>query len=311
MLSRHFDVDVYIGSGIRGAWEHFRRALRADVSFGWFGSVYTFFLVLGARLARRGSIVMLGGVDVANAPELDYGIWRSRWKGALLGHALDGADKVYAVDMSLRRTLEKSSGKRWAKIEALPTGYDPERWPARFPKERMVLCVAGTNSMDRARIKGLDLFIAAARHFPDVLFHVIGVDQEVIEQLASSVPSNLRLHTPMPRMDLLDYYQRAGVYCQPSRSEGLPNALCEAMLCGCIPVGTDIGGIPTAIDACGFVVPSGDTDALREAIARALESPESLGMKAREHIAETFPRKRREETLVAVIKQLGSAETLR
>lgn len=311
MLGRHFDVDVYIGSGVRGAWEHFRRALRADVSFSWFGSVYTFFLVLGARLARHGSIVMLGGVDVANAPELDYGIWRSRWKGMLLGHALDRADKVYAVDMSLRGTLERSSGRKWEKIEALPTGYDPERWPARFLKERMVLCVAGINSMQRARVKGLDLFIAAARHFPDVPFHAIGVAPEVIAELASSAPPNLRLHPPMPRADLLDYYQRAAVYCQPSRSEGLPNALCEAMLCGCIPVGARVGGIPTAINDCGFIVTSGDADMLRDGIMQALAAPESMGMRAREHIAGTFPRTRREETLVAVIKQLGSAETLR
>ena len=40
--------------------------------------------------------------------------------------------------------------------------------------------------------------------------------------------------------------------------EGLPNALCEAMLCECVPVGTDVQGIRTAMGDAGFYVPYGD-----------------------------------------------------
>ncbi len=310
MLGRHFDLDVYIGSGIRGAWEHFRRARRADVSFGWFGSVYTFFLVAGSRLGGGRSIVMLGGVDVAKDHANSYGIWRSRWKGMLLGYALRHADRVFAVDMSLRRTLERSSGRSWEKIEPLPTGYDPAGWTSHFPKEPMVLCVASTNSADRARIKGLDLFIEAARRLPGVPFHAVGIDPPVIALLGASAPPNLHLHPPVPRERLLGYYHRAKVYCQPSRSEGLPNALCEAMLCGCIPVGSDVGGIPGAIGDAGIVVPPDDPVALRDAIARALEEPEALGASARRRIETNFPRERRERTLVAIIKGLMRAEAI-
>ena len=49
------------------------------------------------------------------------------------------------------------------------------------------------------------------------------------------------------RARLLEYYRRAKVYCQPSRREGLPGALCEAMLCGCYPVVTGTGGMPEAV----------------------------------------------------------------
>jgi glycosyltransferase involved in cell wall biosynthesis len=310
ILAKHFDLDIYIGSGPRGAWENFRRAMRADVAYSWFGSVYTFFMVLGARFARRGSMVMLGGVDTASEPALGYGIWRSRWKGMLLGWALAKADRVFAVDISLRRALERSSHRRWEKVEALPTGYDAEFWKPHFPKEAMVLCVASCDTPDRARVSGIDLLIEAARELPGVPFHAIGIAVEVIAHFGDRVPANMRLSPPVPRMELLEHYGRARVYCQPSRREGLPNALCEAMLCGCIPVGTGVGGIATAIGDSGFVVEPDNVGALREAIARAMEGPESLGAAAREQIVRSFARERRERKLVHTIRELAGAEAI-
>jgi glycosyltransferase involved in cell wall biosynthesis len=280
------------------------------VSYSWFGSVYTFFMVLGARLARRGSMVMLGGVDVASEPAFAYGIWRSRWKGMLLGWALEKADAVFAVDMSLRRVLERSSHRRWAKVRPMPTGYDVEFWKPRFPKDDIVLCVAAIDSLDRAGVKGLDLLIAAARDLPGLRFEVIGVAADVAASFAPLLPPNVRLLPPVPGAALLEHYQRARVYCQPSRREGLPNSLCEAMLCGCIPVGARVGGVPTAIGDCGFIAEPDNADALRHALVQALNAPESLGRRAHEHIASSFPRERRERTLVHTICELAGAEAI-
>lgn len=307
MLGRYFDVDLYIGSGVGALIENFRRAARADVSFCWFGSVYAFFVVLGAKLAGKRSIIMLGGVDVAREPELGYGIWRSRWKGWLLGYALRKADRVFAVDISLRATLELSSGRRWEKVEALPTGYDPAFWRSDRRKEPVVLCVAGCNSMQRVKIKGIDLLLEAARGLPSVRFEVIGIDEAIARMLGDDIPPNVLLLPPVPREQLPDLYGRARVFCQPSRREGLPNALCEAMLCGCIPVGTDVGGIPTAIGAHGFVVERESVEALIAGIERGLAAPDEVGIEARGHIARTFPDARREKILVETIRRLAHA----
>ena len=38
----------------------------------------------------------------------------------------------------------------------------------------------------------------------------------------------------MPQEKLIPYYQKAKVYCQLSMREGLPNALCEALLVGLV-----------------------------------------------------------------------------
>lgn len=309
VLGRYFELDVYFGSGPAGAWQVFNRARRADVAFGWFGSVYTFFMVLGARLGRGGSIVMLGGADVANEPDLNYGIWRSRWKGALLGWALRRADRVFAVDASLRAALEKSSGRTWTAIEALPTGYDVDHWKPGPAKEAVVLTVARCDTPDRARVKGIDLLVEAARRLPGIRFVAIGPSAAVREHFAGAMPPNIEMLEAVPRGDLLARYQTARVYCQPSRREGLPNALCEAMLCACIPVGTPVGGVPTAIGDAGFVVePS--ADAIAAAIDEAMRSGDERGNAARRRICEKFPRSRREHILTATIRQLGGAEDI-
>lgn len=308
LLRRHFDVDVYIGSGGRGAWENFRRAMRADVSFCWLGSVYTFFMTLGARLAGKRSIVMLGGVDVAREPEMNYGLWLTPWKARLLRSALHRADRIFVVDPSMIAQLEASSGEEWKRIEWVPTGYDIDYWTPRFPKIKRVLTVAGCNAGKRPEVKGLDILIAAARQLPEISFRVIGPAPDVLPELQSLAPPNMEITPPVPHTQLLEEYREAQVYCQPSRREGLPNALCEAMLCGCVPVGTRVNGIPTAIGDAGFVIPPEDVDALRNAIGAAIDAPESAGRAARNHIASTFPIARREETLVHTILQLAGAK---
>ncbi|MDB5034074.1 MAG: glycosyl transferase, group 1 family protein [Chlorobi bacterium] len=307
ILRRHFDVDFYIGSGIPALFANLRRAFRADVTLCWFGSVYAFFAVLGSRLAGRESMIILGGVDVAREPEIGYGIWRSRWKSALLTAALRWTGRIYAVDLSLRDTLESSSGRPWPSILPLPTGYDPALWNPPGPKEDLVLLVAGCDTMQRARIKGVDLLIAAASRLPGRRFLIVGLKPELIDLLRPGAPANVGFLPPTPRRDLPALYGRARIFCQPSRREGLPNALCEAMLCRCIPVGTDVGGIPTAIGDAGFIVEPENPEALADAIERGFAAPEQLGDAARARIAANFTLTLREVRLVNAITELADA----
>ena len=52
---------------------------------------------------------------------------------------------------------------------------------------------------------------------------------------------------------LRKYFSTSQFYIQASRLEGLPNALCEAMLCECIPIGNSVFGIPSAIGNTGML----------------------------------------------------------
>jgi glycosyltransferase involved in cell wall biosynthesis len=302
ILRKFYDVDLFVGSGITVPFRLIHRVIRADITYTWFASVYSFFVVLLASLFRKRSILVVGGVDVARVPEFNYGIWLNPWKSLFVRYALRHASRVLVVDPSLQQSAMHHAKYPGANIAYVPTGYDAEIWRPSGTKERCVLTVAGCDDNRRLRIKGIDLLFDAARQCKDLGFLVIGIGLDLLCEIRNSVPGNVTMLAPVERAALLGFYQRATVYCQPSFLEGLPNSLCEAMLCECVPVGTDRGGIPTAIGGAGFIVPYGDAAQLAAAIMKAMDAPPDAGKKAREHIVRSFPLLRREESLRQVIE---------
>ena len=69
------------------------------------------------------------------------------------------------------------------------------------------------------------------------------------------------------------------------------------MACGCIPVGTDVDGIPAAIGDTGFIVPLGDVEALVDALKIALKMDGAKSRQVRQRIINEFPLQRRVDGL--------------
>lgn len=224
----------------------------------------------------------------------------------LVKWTLRHAQAVLAVDPTLQKEAARLAGYDGENIQYVPTGYDSALWKPAGPKTPCVLTVAACEDQWRMKKKGLDVLFDAARTIPGVRFVVIGMRENLISEVRASVPANVELIPFVEQSRLLKYYQDAAVYCQPSYTEGLPNSLCEGMLCGCVPVGSNVGGIPTAIADTGFLVPYGDAKALAEAITSALRAPAEMGVRAREFIAHTFTLERREAALCHVVEEATS-----
>jgi hypothetical protein len=91
--------------------------------------------------------------------------------------------------------------------------------------------------------------------------------------------------------DLAECYAEAQVLCLPSRREGVPLVLLEAMSFGLPVIATPVGGIAdyVAHEDNGLLVPPGDVDALAVSIAVLAADPElrtRLGEAARRRVAE-------------------------
>jgi len=102
----------------------------------------------------------------------------------------------------------------------------------------------------------------------------------------------------LPEEELREAYAGADVFCCPSiitpdgDRDGLPNVLVEALSTGLPAVGTNISGIPEAIEheVTGLLVPPGDARAFADALARCADPAlrAHLGANAASHIREHF-----------------------
>lgn len=85
----------------------------------------------------------------------------------------------------------------------------------------------------------------------------------------------------------------ADVFVLPSRWEGLPMALLEAMMAGLPIIATQVSGVEEVIEnkKHGLLIPTGDVDALAEAILQLTKSQEQrrkMGLISRKHILDNY-----------------------
>ena len=329
LLEERYDVRPFVfgvGRAAALAWGLARQAawLRregpgASLVYGWFAD---YPMALPVRWARRRGIpvaVALGGFDAACLPSLDYGVFCSRWRAPLARGVLRGASLLLPVAEALvesvnafapggptRQGVRSHVPGLTTPVAVVPTGYDASAWPAGSAhRERRVVTAALVSSERTWTLKGLDLLAAAARLLPDVAFDIVGVSPEFAATKCASVPPNVTLRPPVPRERLAEAFAQASAVLHVSRSEGLPNALCEAMLCGCVPVVSCVGGMPEAAGDTGVVVDAPRGAAVAEAVERALGMPDRAA--PRERIATSFSRERRREALFAHFEALIAA----
>ena len=151
--------------------------------------------------------------------------------------------------------------------------------------------------------KGFDLFIQAAGRNPDLKFMLIGLNPDYLKWTEDNYHvsefENLKIIPSFCPQDVLnESYNRAKIFVQASITEGMPNTLSEAMLLECIPVGSNINGIPDAIGDTGVVIRQRNVEDLETGIRHALKK--ETGLQARKRVIELFSFERRERELLRI-----------
>jgi len=103
-----------------------------------------------------------------------------------------------------------------------------------------------------------------------------GRERQTLEKLATELGIASDFSLPGFVDNPYAYMSRATIFVLSSLLEGLPNALIEALACGCPVVSTNCRNGPQEIlanGAFGPLVPVGDDQALAEAIIQTLEHP--------------------------------------
>lgn len=179
---------------------------------------------------------------------------------------------------------------------ALPNGKSPNggNCAASMPKGPPFVLTVGRLVEDKAQDVLLDAFARAGEDFKDWRLAVVGDGQLKMQLFAQAEDLGIAERVDWHGIvrDPHAFYRAAHVFALPSRVEGMPNALLEAMSCGLPVVVSD--GAPGPLELVedgrtGLVVPVNDAVALALALRR-LASDEALrhrlGAAARERVTE-------------------------
>jgi len=180
------------------------------------------------------------------------------------------------------------------KTQVIPTGIDPEPYGhkthAHKPEGQITVTYIGRLES----VKGVDDFLAASvplkMQYPQMKIQTVGwykVDHPLVEQYQRDV-----IFTGL-RKDVPEVLAESDIFVLPSYSEGLSNALMEAMSSRCACIASEVGGNRYLIQngVSGFLFPAGDREALAAHLRRLLDDPhkrKALGEAARKRIEETF-----------------------
>jgi len=298
---REWNLRVWLGF----LWCLLRYIRKSDITYCWFAGAPAACAVFFSKVFGKKSIVMVGGWDASFFPEINYGAFLKFKDRVPVKFVYRYVDKILVVAPFLKDDIIKYAKIKGDGIDFVPTGFDPDYWMPLEKKENIVITVAGAKTLLNVKVKGLETFVRAAAYLPGIQFFAINVRDEAKEQLEKISSNNVIFTGFLSDSEMLKYYQRAKVYCQLSYREGLPTALCEAMLCECIPVGSKAAGVITAIGDTGFYAEYGDEKGTADMIRKALDSKNALGKKARERIINSFPEKKRTETLIKLLLEMA------
>ena len=220
-----------------------------------------YFLALRPLFGYRLVLSAHGGDLLRATPQM-----RARLPGFL-----KAADHVTVVSEELAGRA-RAQGAPEARLTRIPNGADTGFWsPGGAAPEPGRIAAAGR----LLPIKGFDLLVEAMAGLPAASAVVMGEGEgrgdleRRIEAAGLGGRVTLAGHVPPERMR--EELRRASLFAMPSRFEGMPLALIEALACGCPAVAARVGGVPEVLTSeAGAIVPPDDARALRAALAAGL-----------------------------------------
>ena len=162
-------------------------------------------------------------------------------------------------------------------------------------------------------------FLPAAARVVDTVptaeFHLVGAGPD--EAAARQLAHTLGLGSRVSFLGALEpdavwaAMNRFAVAVLSSRSEGMPNAVLEAMAAARPVVATAVGDVPVVVrdGVTGLLVPAGDAAALGAAIGRILKDPAlaaDLAAAARHHVLAAYGPARMAEAFLNLYRDLGA-----
>jgi glycosyltransferase involved in cell wall biosynthesis len=251
---------------------------------------------------RKPSVMIVGGFDTANMPDIGYGYQQGGIRRAASRWIMRRARRLATNSEYSLSEIERNTPIPPARVRVIHHGVPDPFGDEPSAKEREALTVG---AIDRTTLvqKGQLPFVQAAAELPDVRFTFAGkwLDGSV-DELRARAGDNVHFTGWLSDDDLHAAYRRAAVYVQASRHEGFGLAVAEAMLAGCVPVVMNVTAMPEVVGDAGVLIESQAPGAVADGIRRALELGPDAAARARERILTAFPMERRREGILQVVE---------
>ena len=267
----------------------------------------SFLPVIFGKLFAKKIVIIAIGTDCAKLPEINYGAHTKGILSWFTRFSFRKATLILPVHKSLEQTTYTYENVQFPQqgirafvpniktpIIEVVNGYDTKKWTLTSENRKPNSFLTVSFAVDKIGYyrKGIDMIVKAANLFPDYEFTIVG---KVV--LQETCPKNVTLIENVPQNELLKIYNEHEYYLQLSMFEGFPNALCEAMLCGCIPIGSAVAGIPDIIGENGYLLENKTEFNLTQVIEK-LKQNTLTPLDVRNQIKANFPIERRKRELV-------------
>jgi glycosyltransferase involved in cell wall biosynthesis len=276
-----------------------------------FGGYWSFFPALFSNLLAKKVAIVMHGTDCVSFPEIEYGNLRNPILSFVTKKSLQWASIILPVSESLVYTENNYYSSKTLKFgynyhlsniktpyKVIHNGLNILDWVRDNEIIRNKTSFVTVLGEGKIKIKGVDLIIEVASRFPNSIFYLAGIENVK----GYDMPKNIICKGRLTPEELKVLFNQSQFYLQLSNTEGFGVALCEAMLCECIPLVSDVNFLPTIVGDSGFVLKKRNSDMLVDLINMALNSDIiHLEQKARKRIKDNFSVNKRKKMLLSVL----------
>jgi len=290
------------------------------ISICQFAGYHSFIPTLWGYLINKPTVIVAGGTDCVSFPSLKYGNFQNR----LLAFFSKASYKMVKVVSAVHKSLFLRKENYYINRESnqgilhfvpnasfiqneIPNGFDIQTfsiltpWKDRIPNSFISISASLDNPV-RMKLKGIDMVLELAKRLPDSIFTLVGAKNPG----TLNIPPNVQLIPFVPNEELPQIYNTHKFYLQLSISEGFPNALCEAMACGCVPIVSEVASMPEIVGNNGLKIPSRHINILESLINSYVDQPEleAISTKASASISERYPIQLRKTEMLKLVDSL-------
>ncbi len=219
--------------------------------------------------------------------------------------AIQKIDRVVAVSEDIRQRVIRERKLPPEKVMTIHYGVDLEKFAPedqeltrtdiRVSNDHLVLGTVARFDHSKGHKYLIDAAPEIVRQFPNVRFVLVGdgpLRQEIEQQIEQLELSDYFVLLGF-RRDVKQLLGLFDLFILPSVSEGLPNAVLEAMACSNPVVATAVNGVVEVIEegSTGYLLPPRNSARMAEAVIKMLASPQNMkemGRKGRERVTNHF-----------------------